>query len=387
MTRRGRQTVIVATCDPTADNPTFQVKGEIRTLVYELDITTKYACGGGGPSPPSPGPPPPGPPSPGPPSPTPACVINSVDYGFLANNQTDYVVPSTSYNNYEFLFNVCRDLVWSEGACPKGSSVCERLTTTQTATDVYGKHSTQTSGVDVDTRLPYFEFKGDACLFGSGQPIVTMTSRVYLACGEKREAEVVYESYFNCEVHVKVSDPRMCPPPTPPSPRPGSKMRPCADIHQGTGSTPEDEASCQSWSLCKQHRRTPTFVPTTGDRKQDACCCSEPSDSDEPAGDTDKFCCAIASVPEPSATCSIVDIRPCSQGFTTATVACAQALVDAKGCDIMAPQNSSAFKSCTEIFDCMQRSFGKSFGKCCNCINAFAAQFQESQFQLDRTAA
>jgi len=69
----GRQTIIVATCDPTADNPTFQVKGEIRTLVYELDITTKYACGGSGPpSPPSPGPPSPGPPSPGPPSPGPS---------------------------------------------------------------------------------------------------------------------------------------------------------------------------------------------------------------------------------------------------------------------------------------------------------------------------
>jgi len=60
----GRQTIVVATCDPTADNPTFQVKGEIRTLVYELDITTKYACGGSPSPPPSPGPSPPGPPSP-----------------------------------------------------------------------------------------------------------------------------------------------------------------------------------------------------------------------------------------------------------------------------------------------------------------------------------
>ena len=61
-------------------------------------------------------------------------------------------------------------------------------------------------------------------------------------------------------------------------------MRACADIHQASGSTPEDEASCDSWSLCKQHRRTPTFVPGTGD-EEDSCCCSEPSDNDEPAGD------------------------------------------------------------------------------------------------------
>ena len=30
----------MATCDPSADNPTFQVKGEIRTLVFVRNFTT-----------------------------------------------------------------------------------------------------------------------------------------------------------------------------------------------------------------------------------------------------------------------------------------------------------------------------------------------------------
>ena len=63
--QEGRQTVASVTCDPSADDPTFTVKGETRTLVYEVDITSKFACGGG---PPSPGPPPP---PPGPVNPTP----------------------------------------------------------------------------------------------------------------------------------------------------------------------------------------------------------------------------------------------------------------------------------------------------------------------------
>eukprot|EP00729_Bicosta_minor_P000334 gene334-30610_t len=40
----GRQTVLSVTCDPAADDPTFAVKGETRTLVYEVGITSKFAC-------------------------------------------------------------------------------------------------------------------------------------------------------------------------------------------------------------------------------------------------------------------------------------------------------------------------------------------------------
>jgi len=64
--QEGRQTVLSVTCDPSADDPTFTVKGETRTLVYEVDVTSKFACGGG---PAPPGPPPPSPPGPNPPSP------------------------------------------------------------------------------------------------------------------------------------------------------------------------------------------------------------------------------------------------------------------------------------------------------------------------------
>jgi hypothetical protein len=69
--QEGRQSVVTVTCDPSADDPTYTVKGETRTMVYEVDMTSKYACGGGPPSPPSPSPPSPSPPSPSPPGPSP----------------------------------------------------------------------------------------------------------------------------------------------------------------------------------------------------------------------------------------------------------------------------------------------------------------------------
>ena len=61
---------------------------------------------------------------------------------------------------------------------------------------------------------PYTQMDGDACLFGSGQ---NMQSRVYFACGEKATSEVILESYYECKVHVKVTDPRLCTRPTPPT--------------------------------------------------------------------------------------------------------------------------------------------------------------------------
>jgi hypothetical protein len=72
----GRQTVASVTCDPSADDPTFIVKGETRTGVYEVDITSKFACAVGPPSPPSPAPPP----GPAPPPRPPAQGVCDLDH-------------------------------------------------------------------------------------------------------------------------------------------------------------------------------------------------------------------------------------------------------------------------------------------------------------------
>jgi hypothetical protein len=49
--QEGRQSVVTVTCDPSADDPAFVVKGETRTMVYQVDMTSKYACGGPAPPP------------------------------------------------------------------------------------------------------------------------------------------------------------------------------------------------------------------------------------------------------------------------------------------------------------------------------------------------
>ena len=199
-----RQTLVVFTCDPSADNPTFQVKGEIRTLAYELDVGTKYACAHH--------PPPPPPPS---------CVIAGMDYSALARSDRDYVVPSTSYQTYEFVFNVCRGLVWSDGkpqgSCPEGATMCERLTSTKTSTDVYGFLSTQKTFSNDDG--PFFEYKGEGCLFDRDY-----VARVYPRCGVSPtpSLEVIHEDYYGCEVYVAITSLHAC------KPRPNATYYQCS---------------------------------------------------------------------------------------------------------------------------------------------------------------
>jgi hypothetical protein len=66
----GRQSILTVTCDPSGGDPVFTVKGETRTMVYEVDVTSKFACSSGPAPPPSPpSPPPPAPPGPPPPTP------------------------------------------------------------------------------------------------------------------------------------------------------------------------------------------------------------------------------------------------------------------------------------------------------------------------------
>jgi hypothetical protein len=68
----GRQSILTVTCDPHGGDPVFTVKGETRTMVYEVDVTSKFACGGPIPPPsPPPPPPPPSPPNPPPSPPSP----------------------------------------------------------------------------------------------------------------------------------------------------------------------------------------------------------------------------------------------------------------------------------------------------------------------------
>jgi len=187
-----------------------------------------------------------------------ACVIGGENYDFLANIKTDYTAQSMRYPNYEFVFNVCRDLVWVEGKCTEGSSMCERLKATLTSTGVYGKSSTQTTGVD-DTG-PYFEYAGDSCQISSG---LTMMSRIYPACGTTQTAKVVYESYYDCQVHVKLSDPRVCRP-SPPSPPPSPPPQQTFFCVEGTCKVTEEggvtKGECEE--MCKPE---PLYVCTAGE--------------------------------------------------------------------------------------------------------------------------
>jgi hypothetical protein len=103
-----RQTVVSVTCDPSADEPTFVAKGEMtRTLLYVIDITSKYAC--------SQRPPPPAPAPPNPPAPNP---------GYRCINNACTALPADSaafgYGTLSDCAMGCGPPFWCVSLCPCG---------------------------------------------------------------------------------------------------------------------------------------------------------------------------------------------------------------------------------------------------------------------------
>eukprot|EP00039_Didymoeca_costata_P025887 m.14461 g.14461 ORF g.14461 m.14461 type:complete len:260 (+) comp5104_c0_seq1:61-840(+) len=138
-----------------------------------------------------------------------SCTYNSVDYSSLTSSSQDYTVQSEFYPNYEFVFNVCAQTVWTDDACPSGSGVCERLIESQQGTDVYGLQSTATWGsdssgsyIDMNTNDQY------PCMFGND-----MVSRIYFSCDSSATTPVVSiqeESYYECTIYLKISTAIAC---------------------------------------------------------------------------------------------------------------------------------------------------------------------------------
>jgi len=150
----------------------------------------------------------------------PSCEYSGVNYGDLINYAGDYAQASDFYQNYEFVFNICKQLTWVNGDCVSGSGVCERLSGAQTATDVYGIYSnggttvanwnTDSSGqyIPSNNQAHYILMNGAACMFGG-----TMESRIYHTCDANAAQPTVamlHESYYDCQVFVNVNSKAAC---------------------------------------------------------------------------------------------------------------------------------------------------------------------------------
>lgn len=153
----------------------------------------------------------------------PSCTYDGVDYSPLTATGHDYVANSSVYETYQFVFNVCKELAYTDKACVAGASVCERLKDgggTGRRTDVYGNFDTggwktDTSGEYFPGNLaaPYTSFSGQLCQFGA-----RFESRVYHICDRDAAtpaASVVYESFYDCQVFVELRSQVACEGPPP----------------------------------------------------------------------------------------------------------------------------------------------------------------------------
>eukprot|EP00039_Didymoeca_costata_P016325 m.289675 g.289675 ORF g.289675 m.289675 type:complete len:236 (-) comp16376_c3_seq10:352-1059(-) len=138
-----------------------------------------------------------------------SCKFKDHDYSPLTNDAEDYVVQSEFYPNYEFIFNVCRQTIWTDDECPSGSGMCERLIESHQATDIYGlfgtaEFSEDSSGVYIEmtTANQY------PCMFGGD-----MQSRIYFACDQSAKTPIISikkEDYYECLIHVQISSEHAC---------------------------------------------------------------------------------------------------------------------------------------------------------------------------------
>merc|ERR1719272_2732924 len=167
-----------------------------------------------------------------------SCTYGGIDYSALTNFGLDYACNSDFYQNYEFVFNVCSQLVYSDGDCISGSGACERLSGTKTATDVYGTYASHAWATDTtgqyfpgNLQAHYVVMTGAECTQAAGGFI---TSRVYHVCATGASTpytSLVHESYDNCEVFLALHSQTACdagggPPPSPGPPGPGPSPSP-----------------------------------------------------------------------------------------------------------------------------------------------------------------
>jgi hypothetical protein len=167
----------------------------------------------------------------------PACSYDSVDFSSLRSysEATDYKVTSKFYSSYEFAFNICAQLNWISGSCVAGAGVCERLISSEQATDVYGYWNSQVYWVkDANDEympdVPYLKLSGQTCMFGGD-----MESRIGLKCDTTATTPyltVVHESYYDCQSFILVESSQACagappgPSPGPPAPNPSPSPSP-----------------------------------------------------------------------------------------------------------------------------------------------------------------
>lgn len=172
-------------------------------------------------------------------------------------------------------------------------------------------------------------------------------------------------------------------PPSPPSPGPGSLYN-CAELGRGQDIV-HDQATCESWDLCADHRGYATWAPagSYGPGSLPQCSCTTKSAS----GGIQHNACEVTDAPLPNShKCAPVDQGYCSDPFETAQY-CVKKKVNAMmtTCDPSAPEGDAANEACRDVYQCVAEAFGADLKRCCNCI-AFLAGMFDKDMAIDCSA-
>eukprot|EP00039_Didymoeca_costata_P019487 m.337721 g.337721 ORF g.337721 m.337721 type:complete len:626 (+) comp18216_c0_seq1:336-2213(+) len=133
------------------------------------------------------------------------CQYKGFDYSLLTNDEEDYIVNSTAYESFEYVFNICREIHYNDTICGEGTAFCERTREKEKSVEQYGDIDTITFDQDPDRDYtPYLQMTGIHCQDDEDKQ---SESRIYFTCQEEEHIEVLYEDFDECKVYVMVYGP------------------------------------------------------------------------------------------------------------------------------------------------------------------------------------
>eukprot|EP00729_Bicosta_minor_P016314 gene16314-11466_t len=182
----------------------------------------------------------------------------AIDLNFLYNRRKDYRSESKQDSNYEYLFNICGNVVFTDNTCVAGAGICLVNRAIEGATEVYGMVDSivvrRTSAVRAEMTMtaggnaPSGVIEEDAGLqqqlvaeqleedtFGDGSSNSVASSSandtrvpkkttIIFSCDEEARLplpQLLIEDYLKCTVTIEVKTAFMCPggePPPMPNP-------------------------------------------------------------------------------------------------------------------------------------------------------------------------
>eukprot|EP00041_Stephanoeca_diplocostata_P032529 m.1043234 g.1043234 ORF g.1043234 m.1043234 type:complete len:535 (+) comp24167_c0_seq5:291-1895(+) len=154
------------------------------------------------------------------------CIIQThgsrtIDLNVLASGglseTNDYEVSSIKFPKFEYVFNVCDKLRFSDPICVPGSTMCDRVIDSETSVGIYGSLESMIVELQHYHRngtgelVPTIEFDSvEPCTY---RPSKVTVAKIYFLCDPTAYTPLLsikYEDYLECEIEINFASVAAC---------------------------------------------------------------------------------------------------------------------------------------------------------------------------------